>query len=318
MKTRILLAAASLAALPLLPASATWTVAASTAGGGSCTHVIEDGNWRIGVTRISDSNWRLGRTGNGSSLLAGSGVLDLRTIQADCGVAIKTSGNGSLENNSAITEVWFPDGFEAIDGCTFKKCTALTNVVFGTGIKGIGSEAFAWCTKLQTVEFADGQPRLTNLGQSAFRGDTALESPLDFSQSTFTEAPYYSLVDLRKVTEIRFPETLTTIGNEVLGYNQRSRVVWFYGPPPTSIGTSSLNSKGGSWVLVAGMKHAAEWKSNSNVIALTDAEKTTAANAAAALGLTGVKPIGKWTYQTGGYTHWVVEELPPETAILIR
>ena len=43
-----------------LPASATWTV--TTEGAPSdCSHVISDGNWKIGVSRYSDDNWNLGK-----------------------------------------------------------------------------------------------------------------------------------------------------------------------------------------------------------------------------------------------------------------
>ncbi|MCR5839052.1 MAG: hypothetical protein K6G94_05395 [Kiritimatiellae bacterium] len=40
--------------------------------------------------------------------------------------------------------------------------------------------------------------------------------------------------------------------------------------------------------------------------------------AAEALGLAGVKPIGKWTTGTNGTTHWVVEELPAGLSVSLR
>ena len=112
-------------------------------------------------------------------------------------------------------------------------------------------------------------------------------------------------------------EGLTKIGGAALGYGKKSRVVWFCGPPPT-MDSDALNPKGGNpWVLVAGKKHAAEWKADANLQAFTGTEEATAKAAAESFGLTGVKPIGKWKYQTGGYTHWVVEELPKGLAIYI-
>ena len=69
---------------------------------------------------------------------------------------------------------------------------------------------------------------------------------------------------------------------------------------------------------VAAVKHATEWKASENLTAITEAEKKSAKAAADAFGLKRVSPIGKWTYQTGGYTHWVVEELPSEMMLLIK
>ena len=67
------------------------------------------------------------------------------------------------------------------------------------------------------------------------------------------------------------------------------------------------------------MKHAAKWKEDARVLPFDEVtERATAAAAAKALGLTGVRPIGKWMTGTNGTTHWVVEELPSETVFLIR
>ena len=69
-----------------LPASAAWTLSTEGVPFG-CTHVITDGNWQIGVYRYADDNWSLGKAigNNGSPYLAGSGDLDLRSLdeQAD-------------------------------------------------------------------------------------------------------------------------------------------------------------------------------------------------------------------------------------------
>ena len=148
-----------------------------------------------------------------------------------------------------------------------------------------------------------------------------LETPLDFSKSVFTELPTYALVDLQKVMEIRLPETVTTLGTESLRYHAGPRAIWFYGPPPTSVANTALQpvtSPVASWVLVAARKHAADWKADARVLPFEGSEQATANAAAKALGLRGVKPIGKWTTGTNGTTHWVVEELPAETLMLIQ
>ena len=313
--------------LPLLfllaiPASAAWTLSTEDVPGW-CTHVITDGNWKIGVYRNSDSDWNLGkRSGqNGTAYVAGSGDLDLTGVEADCGVVLKTSNNGVLERNDNITSVIFPDSLETMLGNTLANCTKITNIVVGSGIRSLGQNCFMYCTSLKTITLPEGCPGLTTIGQQLFRGDTALTSPLDFSKSLFTELPTYALVDLQKVREIRLPETVTTLGTESLRYHAGPRVIWFYGPPPTSVANTALQpvtSPVASWVIVAARKHAADWKADARVLPFEGSEQATAVAAAKELGLRGVKPIGKWTTGTNGTTHWVVEELPAETLLLIK
>ena len=312
--------------LPLLfllaiPASAAWTLSTEGVPSG-CTHVITDGNWKIGVYRYSDDNWNLGqRSGNnGSSYVAGSGDLDLTGVEADCGVVLKTSNNGALEKNTSITSVVFPDSLATMLGNIVANDTKITNIVVGAGIRSIGQQAFYNCSSLKTITLPEGCPGLTTLGNSAFRMCKALETPLDFSKSVFTELPTYALVDLQKVMEIRLPETVTTLGTESLRYHAGPRAIWFYGPPPTSVANTALQpvtSPVASWVLVAARKHAADWKADARVLPFEGSEQATANAAAKALGLRGVKPIGKWTTGTNGTTHWVVEELPAETMLLL-
>ena len=309
-------------ALLALPAVAAWTVDTADAPSG-CTHVISDGNWKIGVYKYSDNNWNLGKYSgaNGSGYVAGSGDLDLRGVAADCGVIIKASNNGALERIGGLTSIIFPDSLETMYGNTVAGCGALTNIVVGSGIKSIGQQAFYNCTSLKTITLPEGCPGLTTLGTAAFRMCKALETPLDFSKSVFTELPTYALVDLQKVNEIRLPETLTTLGTESLRYHAGSRVIWFYGPPPTSVAGTALQpvtSPVSSWVLVAAWKHAAEWKTDERVLPFEGTEQATAVAAAKELGLAGVKPIGKWTTGTSGTTHWVVEELPAGLSVSLR
>ncbi len=99
------------------------------------------------------------------------------------------------------------------------------------------------------------------------------------------------------------------------------KFIWFYGPPPTSVANTALEPKTtpvSSWVFVAARKHAAEWKTDERVLPFEGTEQATAVTAAKALGLTGVKPVGKWTTGTNGTKHWVVEELPPESLMIIK
>jgi len=73
-----------LASLAALSASATWTLSTEDVPSG-CSHVITDGNWKIGVYRYSDDNWNLCKStgNNGPAWVAGEGVLDLRNVTAE-------------------------------------------------------------------------------------------------------------------------------------------------------------------------------------------------------------------------------------------
>lgn len=304
-----------------LPASATWTVTTEGVPSGS-THVITDGNWKLGVYRYSDSDWCLGKAKNqnGSGYVEGSGDLDLTGVEADCGVLIKASNNGALEKNGNITSVIFPDSLETMYGNTVANCGNITNIVVGSGIRSIGQQAFYNCSSLKTITLPPGCPGLTTLGNAAFRMCKNLETPLDFSKSLFKELPTYALVDLQKVNEIRLPATLTTLGTESLRYHAGPRVIWFYGQPPTSVANTALQPVTypvASWVLVAARKHAADWKADARVLPFEGTEQATAVAAAKALGLTNVRPLGKWTTGTNGTNHWVFEELSAATMLLV-
>lgn len=411
---------------------AAWTVEAYNQNGS--THKITDGNWEIGVTKHSDDNWSLGKT-QGSSYIAGSGVLDLRTLEADCGVVLKKFNNGALETNAKLTHAYLPDSVETLVGNTFRKSDNLQFVDFGNGIKTIGDHACSGCAALKTVilpqvletittsafdgctsleitgddipstlsaigyrafknckkftgdlvlpNFTDPMgkdgyqfegtsitsfsapnlnlipigifcnngsivsatfsaaitniggyafqsasslekiyptefPFVESIGYSAFRGCKKLDVSMDFSKSKLTFVPTYALVDLVKVRSIKLPKTLVQLDSESLAYCNAGRAIWFMGPPPTTIGTSALYpSYGATWLLIAGCEFSDKWEESANVIPLEEGDAAKALKLAGDLGITGVKPIGKWTYQTNGSTHWVLKELSPSTVILV-
>lgn len=411
---------------------AAWTVEEYNQNGS--THKITDGNWEIGVTKHSDDNWSLGKT-QGSSYIAGSGVLDLRTLEADCGVVLKKFNNGALETTATLTHAYLPDSVETLVGNAFRASDNLQFVDFGNGIKTIGDHACSGCAALKTVILPqvletiktsafDGctslevtgddipstlsaigyrafkncknftgdlvLPNFTNtlgtggyqfegtsitsfsaqnleeiptgifagnsqivsatfsaaitniggyafqsasslekiyptefpfvqsIGHSAFRGCKKLDVSMDFSKSKLTFVPTYALVDLVKVRSIKLPKTLVQLDSESLAYCSVGRAIWFMGPPPTTIGTSALYpSYGATWLLIAGCEFSDKWEESANVIPLEEGDAAKALKLAGDLGITGVKPIGKWTYQTNGTTHWVMKELPKATVILV-
>ena len=227
------------------------------------------------------------------------------------------SGTYQFEDCKGMT------GFSAPSLCTipqgmFNRCTALASASFSPDLSSIGTDAFNNSGALVSF-YPTTMPKLTSFGNNGLRGHKQLVADFDLSQSPLASLGSMAFVDGEKIGTIKLPETLATLGNYSLAFNNASRVVWFCGPPPTSIGSNALEPKNSKkWVLVAGVKHAAEWKADEHLIALADGESATALAAAKALGLSGVRPIGKWTYQANASTHWVVEELPPQTLLLIK
>lgn len=227
------------------------------------------------------------------------------------------SGTYQFEDCNGMT------GFSAPSLCTipqgmFNRCTALASASFSPDLSSIGTDAFNNSGALVSF-YPTTMPKLTSFGNNGLRGHKNLVADFDLSKSPLVSLGQQAFVDGEKIGTIKLPETLTTMGQCALAYNNASRVVWFCGPPPTSIGSNALDPKNGKkWVLVAGAKHAEEWKLDEHLIPLADGEEVTAKAAAESLGLTGVKPIGKWSYQANASTHWVVEELRPGLVLVVR
>ncbi len=228
-----------------------------------------------------------------------------------------TLGTGGYQFEGTSIASFSAQNLEEIPTGIFSGNSTIVSATFSAAITNIGGYAFQSASSLEKI-YPTEFPFVQSIGHSAFRGCKKLNVSLDFSKSKFTLIPTYALVDLVKVKSIKLPKTLVQIDSEALAYSSGNRAVWFLGPPPTTIGRSAFYPNGGTWVLVAGYENAADWEKSENLIPLADGDATKALTAAKNLGIEGgVKPIGKWTYQTNGTTHWVLKELSPSTVILV-
>ena len=230
------------------------------------------------------------------------------------------SGTYQFEDCKGMT------GFSAPSLCTipqgmFNRCTALASASFSADLASIGADAFNNSGALVSF-YPTTMPKLATFASCGLRGHRKLEADFDFSKSPLVILGYQALVDGEKIGTVKLPESLTTLGGACLAYNSKPRVVWFYGPPPTTVDSDALNFKARGY-LVAGKKHAAEWAADSRVETLTDADKALSdypglEAVKASKGLEGTRPIGKWSTTTGSYGHWVVEELQPGLVLVVR
>ena len=230
------------------------------------------------------------------------------------------SGTYQFEDCKGMT------GFSAPSLCTipqgmFNRCTALASASFSDDLASIGNGAFNNSGALVSFH-PTTMPKLTTFADDGLRGHKKLVADFDLSQSSLVSLGSQALVDGEMIGTVKLPESLTTLGDRCLAYNSKPRVVWFYGPPPTTVGSAALEFRARGY-LVAGKKHAAEWVADSRVQALTDADKALSdypglKTVKAAKGLEGTRPIGKWSTETGSYWHWVVEELQPGLVLVVR
>lgn len=115
------------------------------------------------------------------------------------------SGCSNIEeldlSNSKLTSI--PEG-------AFAYCKNLKTIKLPSTITSIGDEAFYNCQSLTNIEGLD-KCNLKSIGSAAFSNCKSLEN-LDFSQSTFTNAPSKAFYGCSALAKITLPDTLTTIG----------------------------------------------------------------------------------------------------------
>lgn len=102
-------------------------------------------------------------------------------------------------NGKEVTELVIPEGVTSIGKAAFLGCIGLTSVTIPSSVTSIGSIAFDNCNGLEKAEFAS----IDALCKIDF--ETAGSNPLLNAHNLY--------INGREVTEIVFPEGLTTIGN---------------------------------------------------------------------------------------------------------
>ena len=174
--------------------------------------------------------------------------------------------HGVAETNGVV---FLPETVTAIPANCFQSLnsTALKHVI-ALGATDFGGDAgFQNCYGLETVTMKDIKhlyvytfqscSALTNVvalsrdnpfsgivsisGSQQFQSCSSWTQPFDFSASTFTSLPTQMFYGADKVTEYRFPATLTSVAKQALRSDGCAiqRRIWFYGPPPSFYYSSS-------------------------------------------------------------------------------
>lgn len=120
-----------------------------------------------------------------------------------------------------------------IPGYIFCSTSTITNAVFGSEVTSIGATAFSGCSNLESL-YPTNFTKVTSLGQEAFSSCSKYTGSLDFSKSSGlisigTKAFNWA----SNIPELRFPASLTTLGQECFG-RLKDADIYFYGSRPTT------------------------------------------------------------------------------------
>lgn len=113
-----------------------------------------------------------------------------------------------------LKHVQLPTGLNAISAYAFSGCRGLESIYLPDSISTLGANAFSGCTKLWDVHLPLGWKTTVNITASPFTNCTSLTDVL--LPYGMTEIPDYAFYDC-KLTQIRIPDSVTTIGWSAFG-----------------------------------------------------------------------------------------------------
>lgn len=141
---------------------------------------------------------------------------------------VSATGNSHFRQTQ-ITSFKAPK-LNIIPGYIFCSTSTLTNAVFGSEVTSIGATAFSGCSNLESL-YPTNFTKVTSLGQEAFSSCSKYTGSLDFSKSSITSIGMKAFNWASNITELRFPASLTTLGQECFG-RLKDADIYFYGTRP--------------------------------------------------------------------------------------
>ena len=121
---------------------------------------------------------------------------------------VKTVGAYAFASCANLQKVVLPEGLDKIDVRAFNECKSLNDIVLPQSITSIGQYAFYYCSSLTSIEIPGG---ITSISSYTFQRCGSLAKVV---LNEGLESIGYQAFKGCSIKEIRFPESLITIGNE--------------------------------------------------------------------------------------------------------
>lgn len=142
--------------------------------------------------------------------------------------SLTTLGSNAFSGCPNLKKIRIPDNVTAINGYTFSSCTALTEVILGKGVQEVSNSAFQNCSVLTAVSVSNENRYICADDRGVLYNKSKTELllfPFGISgkyvvqPGTVRIAPWAAF-SLKQLTEIVFPEGLTTIGRSAFSWCQ--------------------------------------------------------------------------------------------------
>ena len=100
------------------------------------------------------------------------------------GVTMTEIGGSAFRNNTAITSVVIPEGYDNLSGQAFRGCTSLRKVTLPNTLAGsMGTYVFRDCSALESINIPE---KITSIGSAAFRDCTNADLVIDIQSTSLT------------------------------------------------------------------------------------------------------------------------------------
>lgn len=187
---------------------------------------------------------------------------------------LETLGNYAFQNCIAINGITLPDKLRTIGTKVFSGCKNLKKIVFPNSIESVGASALYGCTSLKSVDFGStireiagnvfhGCVNLNKITISDNNPNMVAENNVLYNKAK-TKIIYYAagLPDdkfsvpegvetigseafnyCQHLEELKFPNTVTTLGSSAVCFNTGLSKIFFYGNAPKAEFSSSYSDK---------------------------------------------------------------------------
>ena len=173
---------------------------------------ITDSNWTLRLNPHSDGTYSVGNNDANRARIAGSGFLDLTTVEADTGLTLARIATSAFRSVTNLITVAVPDTVIVIDENAFRDCTGLQSARISANLTTLGARAFSGCSALQTVTpFLPDT--LTAMRTECFNGCRVLEGDLKLQSAGLKSVDTTVFNNCYRITSVNMSGSgVTSIG----------------------------------------------------------------------------------------------------------